>query len=180
MSTVYVGIDNGASGTMGVIYSIGDYKFVKTPVKNCLHWTKEEQHVNRIDYPKFKKMLAHAKKKSKGRLKVFMERPHSNGKQYKASISGARSGEAMLIALEELDIPYEIISSGDWQKPMFPSVNTKRRTEKNKGKRKTRTDKQTKILSLEVGNKLFPKYKEFKHPDRDGLLIAEWARRNKL
>ena len=34
-----------------------------------------------------------------------------------------------------------------------------------------------KKMSLDVGNRLFPQFRDFKHPDRDGLLIAEYGRR---
>ena len=37
-----------------------------------------------------------------------------------------------------------------------------------------------KKASLDIGNRLFPSFKTVKHPDRDGLLIAEWARRKGL
>jgi hypothetical protein len=37
-----------------------------------------------------------------------------------------------------------------------------------------------KKASLDIGNRLFPMFTEFKHPDRDGLLIAEYARRQNL
>lgn len=35
-----------------------------------------------------------------------------------------------------------------------------------------------KKASLDIGNRLFPQFDNIKHPDRDGILIAEYARRN--
>lgn len=179
-SKTYLGVDNGVSGTLGVIYPNNKYYFKKTPIKNCLHWTRVEQHVNRIDYNILHEMFSKAKEKSKGNILIILERPFANALRYKAAISAARAYEATIICIEELEIPYIIIDSKDWQKELLPSINTKKRSIKNKGKKKERKEVDTKKLSLEVGNRLFPKMREVRHPDRDGLLIAEWARRNKL
>lgn len=37
-----------------------------------------------------------------------------------------------------------------------------------------------KKASLDIGGRLFPQFKEYNHPDRDSLLIAEYARRKNL
>jgi hypothetical protein len=57
------------------------------------------------------------------------------------------------------------VDSKDWQKEMLP---------------KGTQGEELKKASLDISNRLFPMYADFKHPDRDGLLIAEYARRKNL
>jgi hypothetical protein len=184
LGTTFIGIDNGVSGTMGVIYPSGEYHMIHTPVKNKLHWTKVEQRVNRVDHVKFKSLLKKVLKKSKTNLKIYIERPFSNAMRYKAAISAARCHEAMEVIFEQLKIPYEILDSKNWQDVLLPKLNTKRKKQKvdpNTGKKKrhTRSDTDLKKLSLEVGKRLFPKIK-IKHADYDGILIAEYGKRTSI
>jgi hypothetical protein len=58
------------------------------------------------------------------------------------------------------------IDSKEWQKEMLP-----------KG---VKGSDELKKLSLDIGNRLFPQFRDFKHPDRDSLLICEYARRKNL
>ena len=36
------------------------------------------------------------------------------------------------------------------------------------------------MKKIRIGNRLFPQFSDVKHPDRDGVLIAEYARRMNL
>ena len=98
--------------------------------------------------------------------KVFLERPFT-GKFNKANVSAARALESTLIALERMELPFEYVDSKEWQKEMLP-----------KGIKGT---PELKKASLDIGCRLFPKHKEKikKHGDADGLLIAEYYRRNR-
>jgi hypothetical protein len=79
---------------------------------------------------------------------------------FKATVSGVRALEAVLIVVEELGYPVSYIDSKEWQKELLPG---------SKGKH-------LKKDSLLIGNKLFPEIQDFKHPDRDGLLIAVYSK----
>jgi ribosome biogenesis protein Tsr3 len=91
-----------------------------------------------------------------------------NPGRFTATISAVRALEATLIVLEELDIAYDYIDSKGWQKDLLPLG--------------LKSSDQQKKASAEVGIRMFPQFKELitKHKDADGILIAEWARRNKL
>lgn len=164
MSKVYVGIDNGVSGTIGVIYPDSSYLLFESPVVECLNYTKAKANITRINHNILKEFLADLSVRYE-HIIVILERPMVNPGRFKATISAIRALESTLIALESLDIPYLYIDSRKWQKDLLPSGL--------KGK-------ELKKGSLEIGNRLFPKYKDFKHSDRDGLLIAEYSRRESL
>ena len=68
-----------------------------------------------------------------------------------------------MIVIEQLRLPYRYIDSKEWQKELLPSGLAKL---------------ELKIASLQIGQRLFPNVNFKGFPDADGLLIAEWARRN--
>jgi hypothetical protein len=96
-----------------------------------------------------------------------MERPLKNPKLFAASISAVRAFEITLLVVQELGFAFEIIDSRKWQKHFFPAISGKDNLKK---------------ASMQKGIELFPHLKSFilQHKDADGLLIAEWARRNNL
>lgn len=155
----YLGIDNGVSGSIGIILLDGGYKYYKTPVKKELSYTKTKQWINRIDYDKLYKDLSV--------LKVdlaIIERPMVNPGRFKATMSAMRSLEATQIILEQLKIPYRWIDSKEWQKAILPAGLEK---------------EELKEASWQIGKRLFPNninWEDF--DDGDGILIAEYARRN--
>ena len=161
---IYCGIDNGSTGTIGIINE-DKVLFVLTPCKNVLDYQKKAKHISRVDYPALYELLEDYP--SLG-IKFFIERPLKNPGLFEASASGLRAFEATLICLEQLNYPYSVIDSKTWQKKMFP--------EGIKG------SAELKKASVDVGCRLFPQFAEAirKHKDADGLLIAEWARREKL
>lgn len=87
-----------------------------------------------------------------------------NPGRFLATASALRACEATLIVIESLKIPYQWIDSKEWQKALLPSGL--------KGP-------QLKKASKEIGLRLFPNI-QLKHEDYDGLLIAEYARRQQL
>lgn len=149
---VYIGQDNGVTSTIGILSDDSDPIFVKTP-------TKQVKGERRLDHKRYRELL----EPYAGNAVAVLERPFTHPNRYRASISAAKCHEAMRIILEQLDIPYEVIDSRNWQHPLFT------------GAYKKLTPKQA---SLELGNQLFPQFKQHKHADRDGLLIAYWLKNN--
>lgn len=154
----YIGIDNGTTGTIAILNEKLIF-FGKIPSKKEYSYTKKKQKVTRVDTKELKHLLFSNIDDSQ--VKVVVERPLVNPGRFKATVSGVRALEAVLIVLEELGYPVSYIDSKEWQKQLLP--------EQSKGK-------QLKKDSLEVGNNLFPEVQKFKHPDRDGLLIAVYSK----
>lgn len=99
----YIGIDNGVTGSIGIITVKGGSKysaFIKTPVIKCLSYTKEIQHIHRIDWNVLKDNLPTEN------TTVLIERPMVNPRAFKATQSALRALEATIIVLEMLKIEY--------------------------------------------------------------------------
>jgi hypothetical protein len=161
---IYCGIDNGSTGTIGIVNNETTL-FYLTPSKKVLDYQKKVKYITRIDYSKLYEILSYYPTLG---IKFFIERPLKNPGLFEASASGLRAFEATLICLEQLKYSYSVIDSKEWQKKMLP--------EGIKG------SAELKKASVDVGCRLFPQFaKEIRnHKDADGLLIAEWARREKL
>ena len=166
MHETYIGIDNGVTGTIGIIGSrrtddggIKVVEFMNTPVVSRLKYTKTKANITRIDGKKLKRVLS-------GLIDPFvvMERPLVNPTKFNATTSALRAHEATLIVLEGLDIPHMFVDSKDWQKVMLP---------------KGCSDKELKFASRDIGSRLFPQL-DYGKGDADGILITEWARREGL
>lgn len=162
MSKIYVGIDNGISGTIGIVGEGIDPVFVKTPVKKEQDYTKDKKIITRLDYSKFMELFSGLNKND---VCVVMERAMVSPQRFVATASALRCHEAELIMIELLGCKHMFIDSKEWQKAMLP---------------KGCSGEELKKASLDIGNRLFPQFEEVKHPDRDGLLIAEYARRKNL
>ena len=158
---IYIGTDNGATGTISFVTGVGKGDIYHTPVKKELNYTKEAKFIHRIDHTELYKLISE-------RIIGFnpiaiLERPMVNPRRFSATLSAVRVFEATLVVLETLGIPYCYIDSKEWQREMLP-----------KG---IKGDTELKEASLSVGNRLFPDCDSFKHNDRDSLLIAEYYRR---
>jgi len=162
MSKVYIGWDNGVSGTIGIVSNDETFNvmFLKTPIFSQQNYTKKKANINRIDTVALTNLLMHFNEN----CFVLIERPMVNPGRFKATISAIRALEASQIVLETLKIPYQFIDSKEWQKAMLPSGL--------KGK-------ELKSASMDIGCRLFPQFTDEikKHKDADGLLMAEYARR---
>lgn len=163
-SKFYIGIDNGVSGSIGVIEDRGAVSlssFYPTPTMEVRNYTKVEQHLHRLNWQNF---VDHFPKDGI----VLIERPMVDPKRFTATTSALRCLEATLIALEYLgyrqDETYFFIDSKEWQKEFLSSALI--------GK------EQMKKGSMEVGLKLFPSNGRFiqQHKDADGLLIAQYCK----
>ena len=163
MSKIYCGIDNGVSGSIGFVGdSIFPY-FVKTPVKKEQDYTKAKKLITRLDCTLFMDLFSTF---NKNNIIVLIERPLVNPSRFVATTSALRCHEAELIMIEMMGIKHMFIDSKEWQREILP-------------KGILGSDEQKKA-SLDIGNRLFPMFDDFKHPDRDGLLIAEYGRRKNL
>jgi len=165
MSKYYIGIDNGCSGSVAIIKPSGNVFLSAMPVRVEQSYTKAKQNISRIHFDKLVELFSEQIPRG-SHVRVVMERPLLNPTRFKASVSGLRALEAVLIVVEDIyHYPFSYIDSKEWQKALLPSGL--------KGP-------ELKEASLQIGNRLFPQFRDFKHKDRDGLLIAEYARRNQL
>lgn len=151
----YIGIDNGVSGTIAILTD-NETIFVKTPVKKEQDYTKAKKIITRVDVSALKELL----EPFANDAFILLERPLVNPNRFAATSSALRCHEAELTVIEMLGIPLQFIDSKEWQKALLPKGCD-----------------DTKKASLDIGNRLFPQFREFKHPDRDALLIAEYAKR---
>lgn len=173
MKKVYIGIDNGVTGTIGILEDGNEPRFFRTPTKVCQDYSKTKKNITRVDFEKLYEILL-PYKDSAFEVKVCMERPMVNPSLWKASESALRAFEVTWACIEFLKFPHSFCASTDWQKALLPQ-NLPKKLDKN-GKPKGYDPTVLKKASLDIGNRLFPQFKDFKHPDRDGLLIAEWER----
>lgn len=159
MNTLYIGIDNGVTGSIGLIAD-GLGLMVLTPVKNELSYTKKEQHVTRIDSVKLLRFLDDHIVQYDA-VRALIERPMVNPKMFKATLSAMRALEATLNVLEILNIGYSYTDSKIWQKELLPQGV--------KGP-------DLKTASAQIAVRLYPNNAEIinKHKDGDGILIAHY------
>jgi hypothetical protein len=153
----YAAIDNGVSGGITILSDSGEVILhIKTPIKNCLNYTKKKAFHNRVDFKKLKQELS-----TDIIAFCLIERPMINPMRWVASVSAIRCLEATEIILEELEIPYQFIDSKEWQKALLPAG--------------LKGDDLKKGADA-VGKRLFPKLTIV---NADSLLIAEYCRRTK-
>ena len=160
-----VGIDNGVTGTIAMIDTLGNVSLSSMPVKKELSYTKTKQWINRVDFPELISILSKSDQMLNpdgsitiANVKIFIERPMINPMRWKASVSAIRCLEATIIALEQLSLPYEYIDSKEWQKHMLPSGLE---------------GPELKKASKSVANRMFPSI-EIRN-DGDALLIAKYG-----
>lgn len=159
---VSIGVDNGITGTIGVITDEDTY-FIKTPVKVEQSYTKAKQNITRVEVSEFKKFLEQFTGKGNN-IHCIVERPMINPQRWKSSMSGMRALEATLNVIELLNIPYSYVDSKEWQKELLP-----------RGCKK----EELKVKSKDIAVRMFPQHKTLieKHKDGDGILMAEYCRR---
>lgn len=176
MNKVYIGIDNGSSGSIGVV-GLGAPRMFLPPVKVEQDYTKKAKNITRIDWHGLqsvlmKEVVTPVMELNCGvgvaeavQVKALVERPFVNPGMFNTTVCAVRAFESTVIALEFLGIPWEPIDSKVWQKVMLPegikgAANLKR-------------------ASRDIGMRTFPEHAVAikKHTDADGLLIAEWAHR---
>ena len=162
MSKIYVGLDNGTTATIGFVGDSIEPKTMKVPIKKELNYQKEKHNISRLNVSGFIDLFSGLNKEN---IIVVMERPMVNPTRFTSTACALRCFEAELVAIEMMGLKHMYINSKEWQKDLLP---------------KGCKGEELKKASLDIGNRLFPQFEELKHPDRDGLLIAEYARRKNL
>lgn len=158
---VYIGIDNGVTGTIGILTLDSAYIY-NTPTTKVFDYTKKKKQITRVDHRELYALLFPYSDRS---TQVFLERPMVNPTRFVATGSALRALEATLVTLEMLEIPYQFVDSKEWQKVYLP-----------KG---TKGAAELKKASKELGEKMFePFIKERSEniKDYDGLFIALYGR----
>ena len=164
VNRLYIGIDNGVSGTLGFIYNNKSW-FFETPVKTEQNYTKKKGNISRVNFVKLMDQITSIISECNPEsIMCLVERPMVNPTRFQASTSALRSLESTIICLELLGIPFQYEDSKRWQKELLPQGS--------KGD-------QLKSDSVDIGCRLFPLHSELirKHKDADGILLAEFARR---
>ena len=156
----WIGIDNGVTGSIGVITTNGSH-FFETPIKKEQNYTKKKDNISRIDVVKLDELLCLYEHPF-----AVLERPFTNPKMWKTTISAIRTLEATISYLESMNIGFVYIDSKEWQRDLLPTG--------------VKGSSALKKASHDIGIRMFPQHRELieKHGDADGLLIAEYARRN--
>lgn len=171
---IYVGIDNGVSGSIGIIRQ-GTARMLFMPTRSELSYTKEKRNITRVDWKLLRDLIhsslplaANVDGTPQACIKVFLERPMVNPMRFQATASALRAMEATLIVLEAFKLPLQYVDSRQWQKVMLPGG--------------LKGADQLKKASHDIGCRMFPNLSGAidKHGDADGLLLAEWARRERL
>lgn len=168
MRKVYIGIDNGVTGSIGVLRESREPVFFETPVFSEQSYTKKKGNITRVNSEKLREMLwKHTCDITPDNVMVVMERPLINPMRFAASISASRCLEAELVVVEALGFPHMYVDSKEWQKKLLP---------------KDAHGEELKSTSYDIGIRLFPNCGDAirKHKDADGILMAEWARREGL
>lgn len=164
MRDFYIGLDNGCSGTGCVLDRNGKImEWFKAPSFDYTEYNKTKlRTIKRMNRNELKKLLQLYADRN---TFVLMEQPYQNPKGFLNSMSAARSYEVTLGVIEELKLPHQVIDSGVWQDVLLPAGC--------KGI-------QLKKASRDVAKKLFPEFVIPAGEDGDGILLAEFARRNNL
>lgn len=168
---IYIGIDNGVSGSVGIIDERNKAYLYHTPVKKSLNYQKTKvKHITRIAAGAFRSLLTEfvSDSTSIGVLKpakAIIERPMVNPQRFEATTSALRALEATLIVLESLGIGYEYCDSKGWQKKFLPYISVKDKKE---------YPAKLKQVSLEVGQRMYPDINWDGFKDGDGILIARY------
>lgn len=162
---IYISIDNGVSGSFAWVNEDCSLSGVTTtPVFVEQDFQKNKKNVTRVNVLEVVNWI---RRVPKGNARVILERPFVNPRMFNATLSAIRAWEAILIALQAFNYPRIVVDSRKWQKAMLPTGC--------KGP-------ELKVASVQVGCRLFPDHADWvkDQGDADSLLIAEFARRNKL
>ncbi len=164
-----IGIDNGQSGSIGVIRGKG-VAFDVIPTQPYLHYGKKGSIGQRLDRRQLNEMLEAVLDANTGEwpghdnIRVYIERPFS-GKFINAVVPAHRFFEATIIVMEDFNnkhgLGYEVVDSGKWQKGVLGNVTG---------------SPELKLASKLRGIQLYPQHRAVieKQGDADGLLIAHY------
>lgn len=116
-----IGLDNGTTGSLAVYDTELNIMAIHSlPTKKELSYQKEAKHITRIDFPGMCELLSRIKK-GENNIHCFMEKPFNAGpRMMNTALISIRCFEAEVIALEECEIGYTVVSSKIWQKRLLP------------------------------------------------------------
>lgn len=154
-----MGIDNGVTGSITVLYAGGGFTHVKMPTIKQRNYTKKVGYLERVNFSKLLHFLTNLNTSNEVVI-AAMERPMVNPKRFLASTSALRCLEATQIALECAGIPFCFIDSKNWQGEFLP-----------KG---IKGSDELKKASDTLANQKYPGC-NFKNGDGDSIHIAEYA-----
>lgn len=162
---ITLGIDNGSTGSVGILTEGRPPQFFPTPTQEYLHYGKKGQISQRLDRAKLVSILRELApdwpdwEALRNHIRVVIERPFS-GKFVNAVVPAHRFFEATIIVMEDLGLGYEVIDSAVWQKPTL-GVGVSGSAALKKASR---------LRGIQMYPQLTDAIK--KHGDADGLLIA--------
>jgi len=167
-STVFIGIDNGPSGSIGILeYNERGMRtnvyFCETPTYMVQDYTKAKKRISQLDIRKVRTLFK--KYRDGWKVHIAMERPLVNPTRFTATVVGCRVHQSYLDILTWLKLPYPVFTdSKAWQKMFLP-------------KGTVGTD--LKVRSKEFGIRAYPEFTDVfrKHKDADGIFIAEWLKK---
>ena len=170
---IFIGIDNGVSGTIGIIDEQGVGHLYPTPVYKDLNYQKSKvKHITRINFRALRSLLHDTLRDSNDyvdpkKVKAAIERPMVNPQRFEATTSALRALEATLIVLESLNIGKEYCDSKSWQKALLPYISVAD---------KKQYPAKLKEVSLEIGKRIYPNIEWDGFKDADGILIATYLK----
>lgn len=167
-SGVYVGIDNGSTGSIG--YMAGTYTSLLPMTEMCRRYTGNRKgtglELDPITFDDYIKQI----QKVHGHIEmVAIEKPFTNPRNVMTMVA-ARGMFAAIQAILELNrVPYIVVGAQEWQKKFLNGAVT---AEANKG------EKETKLRSRILGSQRWP---ELANPikrqkDADALWLALHAK----
>lgn len=162
---IYIGIDNGVSGSIGILSDSRAAVMIKVPTFSEQSYTKGKQNITRIDHPKLYRYIKRLWRLDDGEgMFMMMERPMVNPGRFKATMSALRALESCLIIRDKLKIPLRYCDSKEWQKLFLPYGCE---------------GAELKSASRDIGKRMYPNCEQIimKHGDADGLLIATYCKK---
>lgn len=159
MAKVFVFVDNGPTGSIGVIREDGTSpEYIPVPTyKERNHTKGKSRHTTHVDYDALVGILRRVSKS--GEIVLASERPLINPGRFFATISGVRAHEVFLCAARSLKLsPACTYDSRNWQPEALGPFSV--------GESKER--------SRQIGTQLFPQFAELiaKRGEADGILGA--------
>lgn len=121
MSQYTIAIDNGVTGSIAIL-GPNCCMLTSTPTKGAV-MGKAGNIIRRVDIEELKLWIGNAFPLVPNGVHAYIEKPFTGSAKFiKTTVLAARAFEATAIAMEQLEIGYEVVSSGDWQKAMLPGV----------------------------------------------------------
>ena len=153
---IAIGIDNGVTGTIGII----------TPERSCLRPVPTMADAlggRRIDHEALRELILSFCEGCLAVTHAAIEQPLSGLPSAAAIKSANRAFEAARITLEILGVGYEVISAAKWHKTELPGVTGRENLKR-----------QSLAKGLAMLSDIKSKDCARKAKDCDGLLIADW------